>query len=45
MYCFCDIVWHCPGKFHFAVYNHTSVPEVENFQVLKTGKVGLKVWK
>lgn len=29
--CFRDIIWHCSGKFHFTVDNHTSIPEVKYF--------------
>lgn len=41
----CDIVRYRLVQFHSAVNHNTAVPEVENFQLLKSSQIGLKIWQ
>lgn len=38
-----DVVRHHLGKFHLAVDDHTTLPEVQDLQVLESRQVGLQV--
>lgn len=41
VHCFCDVVRYGLVQFHPAVNHNTSVPEVKDFQLLKSSQVGL----
>lgn len=45
VHCFCDIIRYGLVQFHPAVYHNTSIPEVKNFQLLKSRQVGLQIWQ
>lgn len=38
---FCDVIRYRLVQFHPAVHHHTPIPEVENFQLLKSSQIGL----
>ncbi len=41
----CDVIRYRFVQFHPAVYHNTAVPKVENFQLLKSGQIGLQIWQ
>lgn len=40
-----DIIRHRLVQLHPAVDHHTAVPEVEDFQLLEPGQIGLQIWQ
>lgn len=42
---FCDIIRYRFVQFHLAVHHDAAVPEVEDFQLLKSGQIGLQIWQ
>lgn len=40
-----DVIRHRLVQLHPAVDHHTAVPEVEDFQLLESGQIGLQIWQ
>ena len=39
-----EVIWHWFSKPHFAIHNHAPISEVKYLKLLKTRKIGSKIW-